>query len=62
MKADNCLLSPKQLGSMLGLSRRTLARYEAEGLLSPIKLNARVTRYVRADVEGMLSKFKKGDL
>jgi len=62
MEADNCLLSPKQLGAMLGLSRRTLARYENDGLLNPIKLNARVTRYARTDVENMLAKFKQGGL
>ena len=58
----NTLLNPKQLCEMLGLSRRTLSRYEAAGLLHPIKLNRRVIRYAQSDVDDMLQKFKMGGL
>ncbi len=60
--SNETLLSPKQLGDMLQVSRRTLARYETAGLLHPIKLNKRVIRYALSDVDQMLEKFKMGGI
>lgn len=60
--SNNTLLNPKELGDMLGLSRRTLSRYEKSGHLHPIKLNKRVIRYALSDVDQMLEKFKMGGL
>jgi predicted DNA-binding transcriptional regulator AlpA len=57
---DEKLLDAKQLGAMLGLSRRTLTRYEEAGMLHPVKLNKRVIRYRLADVDAMLEKFQGG--
>ena len=53
------LLNPKQLGDMLGVSRKSIRRYELAGLLNPIKLNKRVIRYASSDIQKMLSKFKQ---
>jgi len=60
--SNNTLLDPEQLGKMLQVSRRTLARYEVSGLLRPIKLNKRVIRYALSDVDQMLEKFKMGGI
>jgi len=56
----NNLLTPTEVGAMLGVSRRTLSRYECSGHLHPIKLNQRVIRYALSDVNEMLEKFKLG--
>jgi predicted site-specific integrase-resolvase len=53
------LLTPKQLGDMLGVSRKSIRRYELAGLLNPIKINKRVIRYATSDINRMLSKFKQ---
>ena len=54
------LLSSKEVSEILGLSRRTLARYEEQGILKPVKLNSRVIRYYRNEIEDMLANLKKG--
>lgn len=56
---SNYLLTPKELGDMLGLTRKTLSRYEKSGLLHPIKLNSRVVRYAQSDIDEMLLKFSQ---
>jgi predicted site-specific integrase-resolvase len=53
------LLTPKEVGAMLGVSRRTLSRYEYSGHLHPIKLNQRVIRYAQSDIDEMLLKFSR---
>jgi predicted site-specific integrase-resolvase len=52
------VMKPAELCEELGICRRTLARYEDQGLIRPIKFNARVFRYDLADVEVMLLKLK----
>ena len=44
------LVKPGEVATLLALSRRTLRRYEVSGLLRPVKINQRVTRYRLADV------------
>ena len=51
-------MKPAELCHELGICRRTLARYEDQGLIKPIKFNARVFRYDLVDVEAMLLKLK----
>jgi predicted site-specific integrase-resolvase len=56
---DDELLNPKELGDVLGVSRKSIRRYELAGLLNPIKINQRVIRYAYSDIQKMLSKFKQ---
>jgi predicted site-specific integrase-resolvase len=48
------LLRPAVAADMLGLSRRTLRRYETQGLLRGIKLNQRVTRYRQSEIVALM--------
>jgi len=50
MKKTERFVSPRDAAYFLGLSRRTLSRREAEGKLTPVKFNSRVTRYKESDV------------
>jgi predicted site-specific integrase-resolvase len=52
------LIKPEDLCEMLGVCRRTLTRYEEQGLIRPIKLNARVFRYDPEDVAVMIENLK----
>ena len=52
------LIKPEDLCKMLGVCRRTLARYEEQGLIHPVKLNARVFRYDPEDVATMIQNLK----
>ena len=53
-------IAPKTiLGAILGVSRRTLRRWELSGHLHPFKPNQRVTRYVQSDIDEMLLKFSR---
>jgi predicted site-specific integrase-resolvase len=44
------LLSRRDVGRMCGVHPGSVARWERQGLLTGIKLNARVTRYRAEDV------------
>jgi predicted site-specific integrase-resolvase len=50
------LIGPSETATLLGVSRRTLRRCEINGLLRPVKLNKRVTRYRLGDVLRLLGK------
>jgi predicted site-specific integrase-resolvase len=52
------LIKPKDLCKSIGVCRRTLARYEEQGLIRSVKLNARVFRYDPKDVEVMIENLK----
>lgn len=52
-------LSAKQVANLLGIARRTIWRYVATGLLpEPIRLNARVVRWRRTDLESALARMQ----
>ena len=52
------LITPEDLCRSLGVCRRTLARWEEQGLIRSVKINARVLRYDPEDVEAMIENFK----
>jgi predicted site-specific integrase-resolvase len=52
------LIKPDDLCEMLGVCRRTLTRYEDQGLIRSIKLNARVFRFCPEDVEAMIENLR----
>lgn len=52
------LLAPKVVCDSLGVCRRSLARYEQQGLIRPIKINSRVFRYDPEDIEALVEKLK----
>lgn len=54
------ILTPTELMKELGVSRRTLRRWQLAGMLPAIVLNPRVVRYRRCDVEAMLERFTTG--
>ena len=58
IKIMNKLLKPEEVCEGLGICRRTLARYEDQDLIKPIKVNARVFRYDPADVAAMINNLK----
>ena len=49
------LLSRRETANLLRVHPRTILRYERAGLLNPIRLNCRVTRYKRAEVEQLIA-------
>ena len=48
------MLSPREAESILGVSRRTLMRWEAKGLIQPRRLPSGYRRFVREEVEALL--------
>ena len=48
-------LSPREAAAYLGFSKRTLARYVAEGRIRPSRLNARVLRFKRAALDALIA-------
>jgi len=52
------LIKPDDLCEILGVCRRTLSRWEEQGLIRSIKINARVFRYDPEDVEAMIENLK----
>jgi predicted site-specific integrase-resolvase len=52
------LVKPEDICETLGVCRRTLSRWEDQGLIRPIKVNARVFRYDPEDVEAMILTLK----
>lgn len=48
-------LSPKAAAQYVGLSKRTLARYIKSGRLVPHRLNSRVLRFRRSDLDAFLA-------
>jgi len=47
---DYCLLSRKEVAQILSLSVPTVKRYQQQGLIKPIIVNARVIRYRYEDI------------
>jgi predicted DNA-binding transcriptional regulator AlpA len=41
---------------MLGVGSKTIYRYERQKRLTPVKLNSRVTRYHRSEVEKLIAE------
>jgi hypothetical protein len=48
------LVSRREAADMLGINPRTVREYERRGLLSPIRLNCRVIRYRREELERLI--------
>lgn|GEM_PF-2678054 len=51
------LLNRAEAADLLGVSQRTIRRYELQGLLPTVRLNRRMIRYRRIDIENMCEKF-----
>ena len=47
-------LSPRAAAEYIGLSKRTLARYVQSGRVQPCRLNDRVLRFRRSDLDALL--------
>ena len=57
MSVSESLLTPKQAGEYLGVPEATLAQWRSQRRGPPyIKLELRLVRYRRADLEGWLSR------
>jgi hypothetical protein len=54
------LLTRREAAELLRVNPRTLLRYEQQGLLTPIRLNSRVTRYQQKDLEQFLARASRG--
>mgnify|MGYP003715913115 CR=1 FL=1 len=54
------LLSRTEVCAELGISKRTLRRYELAGMVSSVRLSKRSIRYRRQDIEQMLNRFTAG--
>ena len=52
----NEYLSIKEVGLLLGVSRRTVERYIKQGIIPTIQLTARTTRIPKRDLEKCLSE------
>lgn len=53
-------LTRNEAADLLGISNRTIRRYELAGMNKSIRLNKRVIRYRRTDIEAMLTRFESG--
>jgi excisionase family DNA binding protein len=53
--APDKLLTPKEAAQYLGLSKRTLARYVKAGQIKPSRLNARVLRFKKMDLDTFIA-------
>jgi len=51
------LLSRRDAANLLRVDPRTIRRYECAGLIKPIRLNCRVTRYLREDIEKLVANY-----
>jgi hypothetical protein len=49
-QADEVLISGRQLAARWGTSTETVKRRQREGLLTPIRFNARLTRYKLSNI------------
>ena len=49
------LLSRKQVAEILGVHVKTIERYDRAGMIHALRINRRVVRYRRDEVERMLS-------
>lgn len=54
--AQDELLKPRQVLSIFGICRHTLQRWELRGLLVPLRINSRLLRYRRSQVERLLQQ------
>jgi len=52
------LLKPEELCEILSVCRRTLSRWEEQGLIRSVKVNARVFRYDPEDIETLIENLK----
>jgi excisionase family DNA binding protein len=53
-------LSREEAAELLGVSHRTLRRWELRGQLPAVRINRRVIRYRRCDIDDMAEKFLAG--
>lgn len=49
------IMSRKMVAELFQVSQPTLKRWEAKGLLKPIKLGPRMVRYYRSDIVNLLN-------
>lgn len=56
---QNRIYTPKEFGELLGVSRRTLRRYELAGIVNPVKINKRVVRFTQRDVDQLIQQFSR---
>lgn len=50
------LLSRRQVGELIGVHPGSVARYQREGLLKAVKINARVVRYPETEVRRFIAQ------
>ena len=53
-------LTRNEAADLLGISNRTLRRYELAGMITSIRLNKRKLLYRRTAIEAMLTRFETG--
>ncbi len=53
-----CLLSRREVASMLGVHTETIKRYQRKGLLPAIVFNSRLIRYERTEVDRLIQDGK----
>lgn len=56
------LLSIKQAADFLGISRKTLYRYDEQGILKPLRMPSGHRRYRKSDLEEFARKMELGGL
>jgi predicted DNA-binding transcriptional regulator AlpA len=49
-------LSRRQIATLLGVSTETIKRRDKSGLLKSVRLNSRLIRYPRAEVDRMIKE------
>lgn len=52
------LVKPAELCEALGVCRKTLTRYEEQGLIRPVKINGRVFRYDPEEIGRLIENLK----
>ena len=50
------LVSRREAADMVSVTPKTIREYERKGLLTPIRLNCRVIRYERQELERLIAK------
>ncbi len=57
---NQVLLSAQKIRNLYGIHRNTLLKWEAEGLLKPVKTPGGQRRYKKTDIEKLLGLFEEG--